>query len=205
MARNRSGFTFATGKEYGFSRYQVRKRAPGLCATCAYDDDCPIEDWPETTQPTPLDADPRLRSDPDVAATAGPTGVEVVSQPEAVWLTAESLGETDPAMSARSPLPVIFVFDAPLLSRLQLSAKRLVFLAETLAEVGDARTLEVHVGDPVFVMAGRPLATTFAPVPGWRRRSRRLNVVETHPWPWLAPPHGGSVASFSAWRKKAVI
>ena len=140
-----------------------------------------------------------------MAATAGPTTVEIVAEPEGVWLTAESLGDTDPAMRACSELPVVFVFDAPLLSQLQLSAKRLVFLAETLAEVGDARTLEVHVGDPASVLAGRPLATTFAPVPGWRRRSRRLDVAEIHPWPWLAPPHGGSVASFSAWRKEAVV
>jgi deoxyribodipyrimidine photo-lyase len=55
----------------------------------------------------------------------------------------------------------------------------------------------------VEVLSGRPLATTFAPVPGWRRRSAVLDVVALHPWRWLVRPHGRSLASFSAWRRAA--
>ncbi|MEL6984093.1 MAG: deoxyribodipyrimidine photolyase, partial [Actinomycetota bacterium] len=50
--------------------------------------------------------------------------------------------------------------------------------------------------------AGRRLATTFAPVPGWRRRAARLEIVETHPWPWLRRPGDGPIGSHGAWRRK---
>lgn len=125
------------------------------------------------------------------------------SPPEAVWLTAESLGDDDPALSANPGLPAVFVFDEALLRRLSLSSKRLVFLVDRLAELAAQHPLEIHLGDPVEVLAGRPLATTFAPVPGWRSRAAVLDVAELHPWPWLERPRSGSIASFSAWRRAA--
>ena len=87
------------------------------------------------------------------------------------------------------------MYDEPLLARLRLSGKRLVFLAETLAEL----SCEVRLGDPVTELAGRRLAVTFAPVPGFRRRSAALDVVALHPWPWLRRPGSASLRSFSAW------
>nr|WP_202968198.1 FAD-binding domain-containing protein [Pseudonocardia sp. AL041005-10] len=49
-AANRLGWQWTvgagTGKPYGFSRWQVRKRAPQLCGSCALSDACPIEHWP---------------------------------------------------------------------------------------------------------------------------------------------------------------
>jgi deoxyribodipyrimidine photo-lyase len=120
-----------------------------------------------------------------------------------VWLTAESLGDDDPALAAHPQLPVVFAFDEPLLAKLKLSSKRLVFIADRLAELGAQRELEVHLGDPVRVLAGRSLAVTFSPVPGWRRRARSLNLAEVHPWPWLERPRSGSIASFSAWSKRS--
>lgn len=204
-AANRLGWQWSagllTGKEYGFSRWQVEKRAPGLCDTCELRNDCPIQDWPEDRESVRLDPDPRLRSDPDVPDTAGPDRVLRTSEPNVVWLTAESLGDDDPALVAQPDLPVLFVFDEPLLDRLQLSAKRLVFLAECLADLGRGRDVEIHRGDPVAVLSGRAVATTFAPVPGWKRRATAIEPVEIHPWPWLRRPHAGSVQSFSAWRK----
>ena len=149
-----------------------------------------------------VEADPRLRTDADVDGTAGPEQTEIRSRPEAVWLTAESLGDDDPALTAHPTLPAVFVFDQPLLHALRLSSKRLVFLADRLAELGSQRVLEVHLGQPERVLDGRPLATTFAPVPGWRRRARSLELAEVHPWPWLERPGSGSVASFSAWSKQ---
>ncbi len=98
-------------------------------------------------------------------------------------------------------LPVIFVFDAPLLARLHLSLNRLMFLAQTLAELSTRREVQVWRGDPVEVLAGRRLANTFAPVPGWRSRSARLDIVALHPWPWLRRPGPGSITSYSAWIK----
>jgi deoxyribodipyrimidine photo-lyase len=134
--------------------------------------------------------------------TAGPKKVEQSSSPEAVWLTAESLGDDDPALAAHPDLPVIFVFDEALLRTLQLSAKRLVFLTDRLAELGVERSIEIHLGDPRKVLAGWPVATTFAPVPGWRRRADSFVLAEVHPWPWLKRPGSGSIASFSAWSNR---
>ena len=205
-AANRLGWQWTVGtgtsKVYGFSQSQVRKRAPGLCGTCQHRNACPIGDWPDDPELSPVERDPRLRHDPDPEATAGPAQVDRRSTPAVVWLTAESLGDDDPALDANPELPVVFVFDEPLLRTLRLSSKRLVFLTDRLAELGAQRSLEIHLGDPRAVLVGRSLATTFAPVSGWRRRSRSLDLAEVHPWPWLQRPGSGSVASFSAWAKR---
>ena len=115
--------------------------------------------------------------------------------PEAVWLTVESLGDADPALAAHPDRPAVFVFDEPLLARLRLSGLRLVFLAD----LAQRQTVEVHKGDPVTVLTGRPLAVTHTPVPGFAVRAAGLEVVARHPWPWLRRPACGSVASFTAW------
>ena len=120
-AANRLGWQWTigagTGKPYGFSRWQVRKRAAGLCETCELNRDCPIDGWPEATRgPKVAEVDPRLRSDPDVARSAGPSEVEDRGEPDCVWLTAESLGDADPALAASPDRPVVFVFDEPLLA-----------------------------------------------------------------------------------------
>jgi len=202
-AANRLGWQWTIGsgssKAYGFSQSQVRKRAPELCGTCEHRNACPIRDWPEEPELLAVERDPRLRRDPEPQKTAGPKTVERSASPEAVWLTAESLGDEDPALHAHPELPVVFVFDEPLLQRLQLSSKRLLFLTDRLAELGSERLLEVHRGDPVQVLGDRLVATTFAPVPGWRRRAAQLQIAELHPWPWLQRPGSGSIASFSAW------
>jgi deoxyribodipyrimidine photo-lyase len=202
-AANRLGWQWTIGsgtsKVYGFSQWQVRKRAPGLCGTCPHEAACTIAGWPDDPAFVGGVAEPLLRRDPDIDATAGPQHPIARGVPEVVWLTAESLGDDDPAMAAHPDLPVAFVFDEPLLAELRLSSKRLVFLVDRLAELGAERPVELHLGDPVRVLAGRPLATTFAPVPGWRRRSAPLDLAEVHPWPWLERPRPGSLASFSAW------
>ncbi|MEM9565174.1 MAG: FAD-binding domain-containing protein [Actinomycetota bacterium] len=215
-AANRLGWQWVTAhgssRPYGFSRWQVERRAPGLCASCELGHACPIDTWPDDPTLVSIVTDPRLARDDDPRATAGPAEVERSpggavagtggpDRPEAVWLTAESLASSDPALAANPDLPAVFVFDRTLLARLQLSAKRLVFLVETLSELAGERPVELHLGDPVEVLAGRTLAATFAPVPGWRRRAAHLDVVETHPWPWLRRPGAGPVGSFSAWRK----
>ena len=204
-AANRLGWQWTvgagTGKPYGFSRWQVEKRAPALCAACARRNDCPIENWPPEHAPAAVSDEAPLDNDPDPAATAGPVDVVATGDAEAVWLTAESLGDDDPTLAANPDLPVVFVFDEPLLARLRLSSKRLVFLTERLAELAESRTVEVHLGEPVGILADRALATTFTPVPKARRLRGDLDVVELHPWPWLRRPHGGSIRSFSAWRR----
>ena len=164
-----------------------------------------------------IDADPRLRRAQDVTAIAGPAAGSIwrdggaataaeaaegkAADAELVWITAESLGDDDPALAAHPDLPVVFVFDAPLLARLQLTAPRLVFLAECLADLAQRRELEVHLGAPAEVLQGRYLAATFTPVPGWHRIAQAIAPREVHPWPWLRRPGSGPVSSFSAWRR----
>ncbi len=204
-AANRLGWQWTigagTGKPYGFSRWQVEKRAPELCEGCAQRNACPVEEWPAERELRPVEADRRLQHDPEPGVTAGPPDVETSAAPEAVWLTAESLGDRDPALAAHPDLPVVFVFDEPLLRQLHLASKRLVFLADRLAELATSRSVEIHLGDPAVVLSGRKLATTFTPVPKARRLRAALEVVEMHPWPWLVRPTSGSVESFSAWRR----
>jgi deoxyribodipyrimidine photo-lyase len=202
-AANRLGWQWTTGvgssKSYGFSQFQVNKRAPGVCDSCEHHNNCPIEDWPDDPEFTSTAPIPQHAEDP--TRLAGPRQPGLFDRPDAVWLTAESLGDDDPALAANPDLPVVFVFDEPLLARLRLSSKRLVFLTETLAELGTHRNLDVRLGDPTTELAGRQLAVTFAPVPGFSRRSDALHLAEIHPWPWLHRPNQGSITSFSAWRK----
>ncbi len=204
-AANRLGWQWTvgsgTGKPYGFSRWQVRKRAPQLCRECALSEACPIEDWPDDAPAERLDPDPRLRSDPDPEATGGPREVQGDGEPDTVWLTAESLGDADPALDAHPDLPAVFVFDEPLLARLRLSGKRLVFLTETLADLATRRTVELRRGPVPAELAGRAVAVTYAPVPGFRPRAAAVTPVRVHPWRWLWRPHAGPIGSYSAWRR----
>ena len=202
-AANRLGWQWTvgagTGKPYGFSRWQVEKRAPSLCRSCPLRDACPIQDWPDAPR------GPRVEDGPlaeDVgAAAAGPETPVRQGDPAAVWLTAESLGDTDPALSAHPDLPVVFVLDEPLLARLRLSGKRLVFLAETLADLAGRRDLDVRLGSVPGELVSSPVAVTYAPVPGFATRETQVDVAELHPWPWLARPANQRLTSFSAWRK----
>lgn len=198
-AANRYGWQWSVGamtsEPYGFSRWQVERRARAWCESCPLAAACPIQDWPTAGSGQPLD-DAWLRSGDDLV---GPKETVISGVPEAVWLTAESLGARDPALTAWPDVPVVFVFDEPLLDRLQLSSKRLVFIAETLAELAEHRRMQVLLDDPVRALKGMALASTFAPVPGYQERAAQLSVVATHPYPWLARPEGGDVRSHSAW------
>ncbi|MPQ99639.1 deoxyribodipyrimidine photolyase [Modestobacter sp. I12A-02628] len=200
-AANRLGWQWTvgtgSGKAYGFSRWQVEKRAPELCRGCALARACPIEAWPDSDLG-------RAVPGPDLGRAPVPAGPETVEGPggaELVWLTAESLGTGDPALAADDDRPAVFVFDEPLLRRLRLSGKRLVFLAETLGELAAQRPVEVRRGVVAEELAGRPLAATWTPVPGWSRIAAHLAPVELHPWRWLVRPGTTSVRSFSAWRR----
>ncbi len=204
-AANRLGWQWTVGvgsnKAYGFSRWQVEKRAKNLCASCEIVLSCPIEHWPDDPTFVSIDPPDAMRSSDDPESQAGPASPVVSGEPEAVWLTAESLGEADPALVAHPDLPAVFVFDEPLLASLRLSAKRLIFLVEALSEIAVDRPVELHLGRPAEVLADRRVAVTFAPVPGFATRAAAIAPVVVHPWPWLARPGNGSVASFSAWKK----
>ena len=203
-AANRVGWQWtvgtATRKRYGFSRWQVEKRAPGLCERCPLQQRCPIQRWPDGPQEGPWlpERDPRVSAGSDLD---GPLAPEVDGEADVVWLTAESLGDADPALAAHPGVPAVFTFDADLLRHLQLARPRLVFLAETLADLATRRDVEIHLGDPVGVLDGRRVAVTHAPVPGFASRVVQVDVAALHPFPWLVRPRGRTVQSFSAWRK----
>ncbi len=201
-AANRLGWQWTAGlssaKSYSFSRWQVEQRAAGLCASCDRVHDCPVESWPESALPIGRDEPVSLRSGDD-STVAGPEAPVVQREPSAVWLTAESLGNDDPALVAHPDVPAVFVFDEPLLAALRLSGKRLVFLTETLAELAARRPLELRLGRPEEELKGRDVAVTHAPVPGFLRRSAIIEPAVVHPYPWHFRPNGGSVRSYSAW------
>lgn len=193
------------------SRWQVERHAPGLCASCDLVTACPVDHEMPTllapsahpigqpgpahlagaavvaaAAPTAIDDErlPPLPADalgPDLASVPTSAG----RAPEAVWITAESMGDADPALAAHPHLPAVFVFDEPLLARLRLAPRRLVFLVEHLSDLAARRPVEVWLGAPVTVLAERAVAVTFTPVPGWHRRLARLTPVMIHPWPWL--------------------
>ena len=203
-AANRLGWQWTvgtgTGKPYGFSRWQVEKRAPQLCRSCQLRDACPIQDWPDATRGPSVETGP-LSGQGAVGPGAGPESPVLEAEPEAVWLTAESLGDGDPALAAHPDLPVVFVYDEPLLRSLRLSGKRLVFLAECLADLAARREVDVRLGSVPEELASTPLAATFAPVPGFARHSASVTLAALHPWPWLARPTDQRLTSYSAWRK----
>lgn len=199
-AANRLGWQWTvgtgSGRPYGFSRWQVEKRAPALCRGCALADRCPVQGWPDEGVGAPADGPPLGRA----PVPAGPERVEGGGADE-VWLTAESLGDADPALAADEERPAVFVLDEPLLAGLRLSGKRLVFLAETLGDLATRRPLEVRLGVVTEELAGRRLAVTHAPVPGFARRAAAVAPVEVHPYPWLVRPRSVPVQSFTAWRR----
>lgn len=189
-----------TGRPYGFSRWQVNKRSPGLCAKCPLNKNCPVENFPEEAQLPRLDKHPLTETDPNPALTAGPMTVIDREKPEAVFLTIESLGDADHAMTANPDLPVVFVFNKPALEKLRLSSKRIVFYLQTLKDLATRRDLNVYLADPAEVIREGKFAVTWAPVPSFQ--NLEPNFAELHPWPWLRKPHAGSIRSFSAWRTK---
>jgi deoxyribodipyrimidine photo-lyase len=186
-----------TGKPYGFARWQVEKRAPGLCNRCPLRNSCPIQEFPDADSPHPLSREPLLDGDPDVGKTAGPQTPLHTRPPDRVLLTIESLGDDDPALVAHPDLPAVFVFNAPALRRLQLSARRLGFYLQTLKDLATRRELTVLVGDPYDYASQHNVAVTYSPVPSFMKFTR---LAEIHPYLWLRAPHGGSVRSFSSWR-----
>lgn len=187
-----------TGKPYGFARWQVEKRAPGLCNECPLRSNCPIQDFPDEVQLRQLDRDPLLDHDPDPSKTAGPVDAIVNHAPDFVLLTIDSLGDDDPALAAHPDLPAVFVFNEAALRKLQLSSRRIGFYLQTLKDLASRRELQVFLGDPYAFAEENAVAVTYAPVPSFQKFQK---LAEIHPFPWLKRPHSGSVRSYSSWRK----
>jgi deoxyribodipyrimidine photo-lyase len=189
----------ATGKPYGFARWQVENRAPGQCFKCALKKNCPIQEFPDEYPLDEAALDPLLASDPDPLGTAGPSYVVQNRVPQYVLLTIDSLGDADPALLANPTLPVVFVFNEAALAKLQLSSKRIYFYLETLQDLATRKDLSVYLGSPYDFAKENAVAATYAPVPSFKKFT---DLAEIHPFLWLKQPHGQSVRSFSAWRGK---
>ena len=135
-----------TGKPYGFSKFQVEKRAPQLCNSCELKYNCPIQEWPQTNISEKINNNFKV----DEQKVFGPREIKENSNtpPSFVWITGESLGDNDPAMNHYQEIPVIFIFDEKLLSKLQLSTKRINFLIDCLKEINGKRELQVYLNNP---------------------------------------------------------
>lgn len=188
-----------TGKPYGFARWQVEKRAPGICFKCPLKKNCPIQEFPDEITPVQLQKNPVLDSDPDLSRTIGPVQVVENKKPDFVLLTIESLGDSDPALQAHLELPVVFVFNEDALKKLQLSSKRIAFYLQTLQDLAQRRRVEVFLGSPYQFARENKVAVTYAPVPSFQNFT---DLAEIHPYPWFRKPHAGSVRSFTSWRQK---
>ena len=189
----------SAGKPYGFARWQVEKRAPGLCQKCPLKKACPIQEFPEEKSLPQLERLELLDRDPDLDRTTGPRSVIRNSSPKEVLITIDSMGDSDPALMANPDLPVVFVFNRDALAKLQLSSKRIHFYLETLQDLATRRNLTVYLGSPYDYAKENPVAVTFAPVPSFAKFE---NLAEVHPYPWLRAPHDRNIQSFSAWRSK---
>lgn len=188
----------SAGKPYGFARWQVEKRAPGLCMRCPLKKACPIQNFPEEESLPRLDKLEILERDLNLDATTGPTSPVRNANPQEVLLTVDSLGDADPAMTANPKLPVVFVFNREALAKLQLSAKRIHFYLETLQDLALRKNLKVFLGSPYEYASENAVAVTYAPVPSFGKFS---GIAELHPFPWLEAPHDRNIRSFTAWRQ----
>ncbi len=188
-----------TGKPYGFARWQVEKRAPGLCFKCSLKKNCPIENFPDEVTPIELAKNPLLDNDLNIDATRGPLVPVINTDPQYVLLTIDSMGDADPSLAAHPDLPAVFIFNKEALEKLQLSSRRIAFYLQTLQDLSTRRTLLAYIGDPYIFAHQNPVAITYAPVPSFKKYS---NPAALYPYPWLVTPHSGSVRSFSSWRNK---
>lgn len=188
----------SAGKPYGFARWQVEKRAPGLCFTCPLKKNCPIQNFPaevEARNVAPIDL---LKRDSNLLATRGPSTEITREKPNEVLLTIDSMGDADPALVANPDLPVVFVFNENALAKLQLTAKRIHFYLETLQDLAERRNLTAYLGDPYKYASQNKVAVTFAPVPSFAKFE---NLAQIHPFTWLREPKDGNIQSFSAWQR----
>jgi len=188
-----------TGKPYGFAKWQVDKRAPGLCTACPLKGNCPINEFPEEVSLRQVERDPILDHDADVASTAGPSKPVFTRDATHVLLTIDSLGDNDPALKANPDLPAVFVFNETALTKLQLSSRRIAFYIQTLQDLNTRRPVQALMGEPYLFARENAVAVTYAPVPSFKKF---VNLAEVHPYPWLRQPHAGSVRSFSSWRSQ---
>ena len=101
-----------------------------------------------------------------------------------------------------SSLPVVFIFDIKLLNNLKISTKRINFLLDCLKEISLKRDLSVVMGDPLIYLKNKSFASTFAPVPKYKKITKFNKPLYEFPAQRLAQPIDFYPNSFSSWKKR---
>lgn len=172
-----------SAKPYIFNRENLEAFTGGVhCSRCPLIGGCDVEgDYDELAtrlfqpQPAPASRQPlRIRPAPPWL----PSGTSTAGRRPLVWLTLDSLGAASPAAAVHAAAPRVFVVDAAWLAEERPTLKRLAFIFECLADVPE---VEVHLGNPVEVLAARArkhdcdhVALAETPCPRVRRAAETL-------------------------------
>ena len=144
-----------SNKPYIFNRENLERFTAGsLCEACPVRGCCDVEgSYEELTDR--LFVGSNERPDRLVIPPAAPWRAAVPSGQPLVWLTLDSVATSSPARQQHPKAPAVFVFDPVWLAEEQPTVKRLVFLADCLAEIPG---LEVWLGDPATILSHRAAA-----------------------------------------------
>ena len=74
-----------------------------------------------------------------------------------------------------------------------------------MKEISQKRTINVYLDDPVNILSDKKFASTFAPVPKYKRITKIVKPTMEFPAMRLVEPINVYPRSFSSWRKKAKI
>jgi deoxyribodipyrimidine photo-lyase len=185
-----------SAKPYIFNRENLETFTSGVhCSRCPLIGNCDVEgDYEELAsrlfQPeTAADSRQPLRIRPAPPWRPGDGAARGGRRP-LVWLTLDAISAESPAAAAHPAAPRVFALDPAWLAAERPTLKRLAFIFECLADVPG---VEVHLGDPVEVLAARArthdcdhVAVAETPCPRVRRAAETLaaslplTVVE---WP----------------------
>ena len=203
-------------KPYFFNRENLERNTDGAyCGQCPLRRRCIFEgSYEQIEAQLVVRGRPGEPDDSDIAARLSRVPAPVTppappaNQP-VIWLHGDNLSPRSPALAAYPGAPAVWVWDSDLLTRSRISFKRIVFLAECLAELpatlrrGDV-TLEVvrfaaeHGADQVVTNASP--SPRFAAIR--REIERTLPVAVLDGEPFVTPSGTLDLQRFSRyWRK----
>ncbi len=192
--------TFAS-KAYIFNRENLERYTAGMyCRSCphAKAHTCPFDHDYETLSQTLF---PRLSSSAEADAMPTPprpfSPPIVVDRPPQIagkpllWVHTDSLNPNAPMFGQHPESPAVFIWDTEWITGSDIALKRLVFLAECLAEMPGV--IEIHTGDPATELLAAVQATSPDYILAQRTPDPRLLnaalALERHlPVIWYDPP-----------------
>lgn len=193
--------TFAS-KPYFFNRENLERYTGGAyCRTCPHAQNrrCPFESDYEGLEQRLF---PRLHS--AAASTQMPTPPAPFARPHSetrqaspsgkplLWIHIDSLNPRSPMLSSHPDAPAVFLWDTPWLVESGTTLKRLVFVAECLAELPG--TIELRFGDATaeLLHAARAAGADYIlaqRTPDPRLQKAAANATANHvPVVWYDPP-----------------